>query len=86
MRNLCRVLRKCCKVCNLLATVCFLWYSIDRKITDTNREGSDMKHLGRILAVLVVAGGIFALVAALCRRKNRQDDGYVTLYDSGVEF
>lgn len=45
-----------------------------------------MKHLGRILAVLIVAGGIFALVAALCRRKNRQDDGYVTLYDSGVEF
>ena len=43
-----------------------------------------MKHLGRILAVLV--GGIFALVAALCRRTNRQDNGYVTLYDSGVEF
>ena len=86
MRNLCRVLRKCCKVWNLLATGCFLWYSIDRKITGANREGSDMKHLGRILAVLVVAGGIFALVAALCRRRNRQDSGYVTLYDSGVEF
>ncbi len=45
-----------------------------------------MKHLGRILAVLFVAGGVFALVAALCRRTNRQDNGYVTLYDSGVEF
>lgn len=42
---------------------------------------ADMKHFGKILALLAAAGGLLALTALLCRRrKRRKRASYITLF------
>lgn len=41
-----------------------------------------MKHLGKILALLVAASGLLALTVRLCRRRKRRKRAcYITLYN-----
>lgn len=41
-----------------------------------------MKHLCKILALVVAAGGLLALTVRLCqRRKRRKHACYITLYN-----
>ncbi len=43
-----------------------------------------MKQLCKLVAVLALAGGLLALMTRLCcRRKQRTQDHYITLYRSG---